>query len=310
LWSERYDRDFQDLFALQDEITLNILKEMRVQLVRGQAARRDDTTDIEAWGYAVRGLSLAEQVKKEAVLEARSLYEKALKLDPSYGLAWNNLAWTYLIEAQLGWTDSPADSLRRALELAQKAEATGKVGAQFHTTMNFIYILQGKYDEAIAEGEKAIAMEPNGANHYAFLARVLRYAGRPNETIATVKKAMRLHPYYPAYYLLDLGGAYDMEGQYSEALATWNKLLERSLKGEFFPLYAHEWLAISYARLGQMEKARIHADEILKINPKYTVESFRKSTPYRDRAYLDGLVSLLIKAGLPEKPPLPLPGLK
>ena len=220
------------------------------------------------------------------------------------------LAWTYILEAWLGWTDSPADSLRRALELSQKGEATGKVGASFHTTMNMIYMLKGKYDEAIAEGEKAITMEPNNAISYAYLARALRYAGRPNETIANVRKAMRLHPYYPAYYLLDLGGAYDMGGQYSEALAAWNKLLERSLKGEFFPLFAHEWLAITYGRLGQIEKARAHADEILKINPKYTVESFRKSTPYKDRAYLGGLVNLLIKAGLPEKPPTTSPGLK
>ena len=99
LLSERYDRDFQDLFAFQDEITLNILKELRVQLTRGEMARRHSTTNIEAWSYTVRGLSLAEQVKKEANLEARSLYEKALKLDPSYGIAWNDLAWTYLIEA-------------------------------------------------------------------------------------------------------------------------------------------------------------------------------------------------------------------
>ena len=307
LWSERYDRDFQDLFALQDEITLNILKAMQVQLTRGEIARRHDTANIEAWSYAVRGFSLAEQLKKEAVFEARNLYEKALNLDPSYGYVWDLLAWTYILEAWLGWTDTPADSLRRALELAQKGEATGKVGASFHTTMNMIYMLKGKYDEAIAEGEKAIAMEPNAAGHYFWLARVLRYAGRPNEAIANVNKAMRLHPYYPAYYLLDLGGAYDMGGQYSEALATWNKLLERSLKGEFFPLFAHEWLAITYGRLGQPEKARAHVDEILKINPKYAAESFRKSTPYKDRAYLDGLVSLLVKAGLPEKPPLPLP---
>jgi len=310
LWSERYDRDFQDLFALQDEITLNILKAMQVQLTRGEIGRRHDTTSIEAWSYAVKGLSLAEQVKKEAVLEARSLYEKALKLDPSYGYVWDLLAWTYILEAWVGWTDSPADSLRRALELAQKAEATGKVGANFHTTMEMIYMLQGKYDEAIAEGEKAITFEPNAAGHYIWLARVLRYSGRPNEAIANVKKAMRLHPYYPAYYLLDLTGAYDMGGQYSEAIAAGNKLLERSLKGEFFPLYAHEWLAITYGRLGQIEKARAHADEILKINPKYTVESFRKSTPYKDRAYLDGLVNLLIKAGLPENPPTTSPGLK
>jgi adenylate cyclase len=307
LWSERYDRDFQDILALQDEITVSILKAMGVQVSGEWIGYLYDTTNVEAWSYAARATIPVNQVNKEANLEARSLCEKALKLDPNYGYAWNTLAWTYVTEAWVGWSDFPAESLRRAIEYAQKEEATGKSGGAFHTLMNVIYILQGKYDEAIAEGERATAMEPNSAMHYARLGTAFRYAGRPSEAVANVNKAIRLNPYYPAWYLNDLAAAFDMAGQYNEALATWNKLLERSLKGEFPPLYVYMGLAITYARLGQMEKARSYVDEILKINPKAAAESFGKSTPYKDRAYVDSLVSLLIKAGLPEKPPLPLP---
>ena len=307
LWSDRYDRDFQDLFALQDEITVNILKATGVQLTGRQIAFQYNTTNIEAWGLAVKGNSLSAQGMKETNLEARALLEKAVKLDPSYAFAWNGLAWTYIAEAWFGWSDSRAESLKRAMELVQKQEATGKSGGALHTTMNVIYMFQGKYEEAIAEGEKAVALEPNEANHYARLGTVLRTAGRADEAIANMNKAMRLNPHYPAWYLFDLGGAYEILGQYNEALATWNRLLERSLKGESNPLLVHQWLVITYARLGQMEKARAHAENILKLNPKYTVEFFRKSTPYKDQTYLDGLVSLLIKAGLPEKAPLPLP---
>jgi adenylate cyclase len=96
------------------------------------------------------------------------------------------------------------------MEVLQKGEATGKDSAWYHTVRNTAFFLQGKYDEAIAEGEKAVAMEPNTAFHYTRLATVLRYAGRPNETIANVQTAMRLNPYYPAWYLIDLGAAYDM----------------------------------------------------------------------------------------------------
>jgi adenylate cyclase len=146
-------------------------------------------------------------------------------------------------------------------------------------------------------------MEPNASYFYQGFASVLRYAGRPSESIANIRKAMRLDPYYPVGNLVELGAGYYMTGEYSEALTALNTALDRSVKGEYPSLYVHEWLAITYAKLGQMEKANAHANEILKINPKYTVESFRTQTPYKDRTYLDGLVGLLVKAGLPGKPP-------
>jgi tetratricopeptide (TPR) repeat protein len=91
-----------------------------------------------------------------------------------------------------------------------------------------------------------------------------------------------------------------MVGRYEEAIEIWKLFLERSLRGELPPIYAHERLAINYARLDRMEEARAHAAEILKIKPDYTVEFYRKATPYKDKKYLDSLVELLIKAGLPE----------
>jgi len=132
------------------------------------------------------------------------------------------------------------------------------------------------------------------------LAQALHYAGSPEEAIVHAKKAMRLSPYYPAYYLLHLAGPYEMVGRYEEAIDTWKQLLERALRGEFPPIYAHERLAINYARVGQMDKARAHAAEILKIKPDYTGDFYRQTTPYKDRAYLDSLVDLLRKAGLPD----------
>jgi adenylate cyclase len=139
------------------------------------------------------------------------------------------------------------------------------------------------------------------------LANTLHYAGRPEEAIVHAKKAMRLEPYYPAWFLINLGGPYEMVGRYEEANAIWKKFLERALKGEFPPIYIHERLAISYVRLGRMEEAQAHAAEILKIKPDYTVGFYRKTKSYKDKAYLEKSVDLLRKAGLPEHPPLPLP---
>ena len=98
-----------------------------------------------------------------------------------------------------------------------------------------------------------------------------------------------------------------MTGRYEEAIATWKQIYERALKGGFTPIYVRVRLALNYARLDRMEEARFHAEEILKIKPDYSVEFFRKITRYKDRAYVESLADLLIKAGLPEHPPLALP---
>jgi adenylate cyclase len=111
---------------------------------------------------------------------------------------------------------------------------------------------------------------------------------------------MRLEPYFQIWFLPQLAGPYEMVGRYEEALEIWEQFLERCLRGEFPPIYAHERLALNYARLDRMEEARAHAAEIIKIKPDYTVEHYRQTTPYKDKKYLDSLVDLLIKAGLPE----------
>ena len=110
---------------------------------------------------------------------------------------------------------------------------------------------------------------------------------------------MRLEPYYPVWFLINLAGPYEQLGRYEEAIAILKVSLERALQGEFPPLFIHEWMAIHYGRLDRMEEARAHAEEILKIKPDYTLEFFRKLSFYKDQKYLDSLVEMLRKAGLP-----------
>ncbi|UCG66008.1 MAG: tetratricopeptide repeat protein, partial [Deltaproteobacteria bacterium] len=307
LWAERYDRELKDLFALQDEVTLKILAAMQVKLTVGESPMLYGTDNFEAWGHFVRGFSLLNRGTKEDILKARKHFKQATKLDPDYAQAWNNLASTHCLEVVIGVSKSPAVSIKRALQLTQKAAALGGVQAYIHNQMNRIYMLQGQYDKAIAEGERAVILDPNSARSHIFLAMVLHYAGRPEEAIVHAKKAMRLEPYYQAWFLSHLAGPYEMVGRHEEAIAIWEQFLERALKGEFPAIYIHERLALNYARLDRMEEARAQAAEILKIKPDYTVEFYRTTTPYKDHEYLDSLVDLLIKAGLPEHPPLPLP---
>jgi TolB-like protein/class 3 adenylate cyclase/Tfp pilus assembly protein PilF len=307
LWTERYDRELKDLFALQDEVTLKILDAMQVKLTVGESPILHGTENFEAWGHFVKGFSLLNRGTVEDILRARKHFEQAIKLDPNYAQAWSNLAATHSLEVLIGVSKSPAESIKRALELMQKASALGGIQAYIHDEMNRICMLQGQYDRAIAEGERAVALEPNSARSHIFLAMVLHYSKMPEAAIVHAKKAMRLEPFYQVWFLPQLAGPYEMVGRYEEAIETWRLFLERSLRGEFPPIYAHERLVINYARLDRMEEARTHAAEILKIKPDYTVDFYRKTTPYKDQKYLDSLIALLIKAGLPEHAPIPLP---
>ena len=303
LWAERYDRDLKDLFSLQDELTVKITGSLGEKLTRGEIVGNSYKTDsFEAWSQVIKGFSLLDRVTKADLLKARKLFESAINLDPDYAYAWTLLAWTYTIEATWGWGESRGESIKRSFELAQKAEALGENQVGIHSLMCRIYRLQGKYDEAIAEGKKSVALAPNSSRAHIFLAESLHNGGRPEEAIVHAKKAMRLEPYYPVWFTGLLAGSYEMLGRYEEAIAIWKKFLERALRGEYPPIGVHERLAISYAGLGMMGEAQAHAAEILKIKPDYTVAFYRdrKSRVYKDKAYLENSIALLRKAGLPD----------
>jgi tetratricopeptide (TPR) repeat protein len=126
--------------------------------------------------------------------------------------------------------------------------------------------------------------------------------GRFDDAIPLVKRAMRVHPYYPAYYLMWLGSAYRMTGRYDEALKVYEQLLDRSQKGEFSSLFAHLFLADLYAEFGREEEARNHAEEVLRISPGFSLKEINKAITfeYKDQAHLERRLTALRKAGIPE----------
>ena len=132
----------------------------------------------------------------------------------------------------------------------------------------------------------------------------MHYSGKFEEAIQLVKKAMRLHgPYFPAHYLRALGNSLFMAGHCGEALETYKKLQERSLKGEFSESRVHLHLAIANICLGQEEEARKHADEVLSLFPNFSLERTRRRSRFRNPADLERWIDALRKAGIPEKPP-------
>ncbi|UCF84888.1 MAG: tetratricopeptide repeat protein, partial [Desulfobacteraceae bacterium] len=310
LWAERYDRELKDLFNIQDEITIKILKALRMKLLVGGEGDWIKTDSFEAWNYFVKGLSYADRMTRADRKKAREHYEQALKLEPDYTPAWLMLAFTHVSDVMTGLSESPRDSIKRALEISQKTSERWPTSSR-HTFMNMIYSIQGKLEKAIAEGEKAIALAPNDPRDHILLAAALNVRARPEEAIVYAKKAMRLEPYYPTWFLGDiLAVSYDQIGRYEEGPALGEKLLKRALKGEYPLKKAYRRLALIYARLDRMEEARAYAAEFLKIDPNFSVEKWRRSpklSVFKDQKWLDNVAEMMRKAGLPDKPPLPLP---
>ncbi|NIO04019.1 MAG: tetratricopeptide repeat protein [Proteobacteria bacterium] len=303
LWSEKYDRKMGELFDLQDEITKKIVVSLQVELTHGEQARAyaKSTDNLEAWSYGVKGNYLLDRFNKEDNVKARKLLEAAIKLDAGYVLAYVWLGATHTADGAYGWSESPVDSWKRAHELAQKALALDDKGASVHALLTLIYLFQRQHDKAITEGKLAISLDPNFSIGHAHLAGTMFFSGRFEEAIALMKKAMRLSPYYPAFYLNYLGRSYAFMGRYEEATATFKQLFDRGRKGEYPAEWALIYLARVYVELGREDEARALMAEALKIDPSLSSESFKEGQPFKNPAHKQRELETLRKAGLPEK---------
>jgi adenylate cyclase len=158
-----------------------------------------------------------------------------------------------------------------------------------------LYSWSGRYDEGIAEAERGVELDPNSATANFFLGMVLRYAGRSKEAIPVLRKALRLEPMAPDIFVQNLALAYFQTGDCREALTVCEKGLNRQPDN----LNSHVITAIVYASCGREEDARKEANEVLRINPKFSVESYSRILPYKNPSDRDRSVQGMRKAGLP-----------
>ncbi len=298
LWAERYDRDLTDIFALQDEITTQVVTALQVQLVEGEQARvwRRSTDNLEAWDCLNQGLAHFRHFIQEENLNARKFFHKAVTSDPQYAAARVWLGWTYWADVRYLWTDSMDDCLTQAVEMAHEALALDDSIPETRALLGTIHLIKREYEQAIAEEEKAVALDPNGADVTALLAMTLNWAGRPDEAIGLIRKAMGLSPLYSAWYLAVLAHAQRLMEQHEEALSTYKASIERSPKH----MGAHIGLTITYAELSRDQEARTQGMEILKINPKFTITKYADALTYKDPAHATRALGALRKVGLPE----------
>jgi adenylate cyclase len=296
LWSERYDRNVKDIFALQDEITLNVVKELQVVLTEGEMARvhYHGTDRLEAVLLAAQSREYIRRFTKEDNLRGRELAEKAIALDPKFAEPYARLGWTHYLDAQAGWSASPIESFNRALALAQKALTLDATHPDSYALLGLLHLLLKEHDEAIVFAEKAIALSPNDSSNLAGLAFILNYAGEPEKAIPLLDNAMRLSPYYPDWYLGELGRAYILTAQYQEAIAALAQRLRRNPNsGE-----AQVLLAAAYGASNRNEEARATLAQFLKPRPGYTLGRYAQGEFYKNPEDLKRVLNGLRNAGL------------
>jgi len=305
LWAERYDRDLKDIFALQDEITMKILTALEVKLTEGEQARvrAKGTNNLEAYEKLLQTVHYFTRFNKDDNVLAQQKAEEVIALDSGYAYGYVMLGWTHMLDLLYGSTKSPRKSIAQAEELVQKALGLDDSFGPAYRLLGFIYRTKKQYEKGISAAERAVALNSNSADAHAHLGMALVALGRPEEAIVSLKRAIRLNPIPPGYYLFNLGQAYRMTERYEEAIVAYRKSLHLSPDS----LFTHIALAATYALLGREEEAHAEAAEILRINPKFSVEHFAKTLPYKNQADTDRFFDALRKAGLPDKPPLPLP---
>jgi len=296
-WSERYDRDLEDIFAIQDDITIAITKALNIELIEGEQARlwqKRSTTNLKAYLKYLEGMSYFYRATKEDNTRARQLFEEALALDAGYTSAYGFLGLVHFFDARYGWVESRGKSIETAYKYAQKAIELDDTLDTAYLVIGGVYLLKGQHEKTIAQAERAIAINPNGASNNTFMAGALGLSGRWEEGIEYAKKAMRLAPFSPVFYYWILGRAYFMTGQYDKAVETFKKAVR--VNPDYLP--AHAFLAACYSSLDRHAEAAAEADEVLRINPKFTLESYTKTLPYKNKADIQRYMAALRKAGL------------
>ena len=296
LWSEKYDRVVEDIFTLQDEITMKIIIALQVKLTQGEKERlwAIGTTNLKAYLKKLQADPYRRSGTKEGNARARQLYQEVIALEPEYAAVYNSLGWTYMLDARYGWSKSRSESMKKAMELAQKANAIDENHAAGSDLLSYIYRQKKQYEKAIAEAEKLIDLKPNDASVYTALSRVLYPLGRGEEAVALMKKAIRLDPIPPWYYFYWLGMGYLVMEQYDEAIVAYNEALDRS-SGNWL---ARVPLTASYIFIDREDEARAEAAEILRLNPKFSLDYLEKRLSFKDQAFTERYVDALRKAGL------------
>jgi adenylate cyclase len=306
LWAERYDGNMSDIFSLEEKINQKIVSALAVTLTAGEKEQvaHKGTDNIEAYDAFLKGSEHFVRFTPEDFSQAIIFFKQALDLDPEYSRVYAALAYLYWRGAEWNWHEKLGVGQAEARILARtyQQKAMKNPTSYAHIVASDIQLYQRLHDEAKAESERALVLEPNDPLAHAHMALVLMYVGRPAEAIDHINTAMKLDPHYTGVYLLALGAARFCMGQLEEAVT----LLERSRAHTPELQWVSAILAVAYARLDRVQEAREALAKLIPDLETLTPDDEKKIlkyvmsyVPFKDLKTSDDFAAGLIKAGLP-----------
>ena len=301
-WAERYDRDLEDVFAVQDEITRKIVSELDVHLRSGEQARlfSSGTDNLEAWECVRLGSDLLNNLVEDQISEAMRLLKRAIDLDPEYAAAWAWLAWGHFHISEDYESKYSEEERKQALEstrdCARQTLEFDPLSADAHAALGLYHLSLSEHEAAIANINKSVQLAPNHATNVAISAAILNKCGQPEKAIERIRKAMRLSPIYPSWNVSILGQAYRLAGMIDVAIETYNEFINlepESLEGQIA-------LAEIFGATNQPDQAAVSAKGVLRLNPDFSITKYVDGLAYSDPAENLRFADGLRKAGLPE----------
>ena len=297
VWAERFDRQFEDIFDLQDDLTQKIAAIVAPELERVEDNRLKATRpqNLDAWHLVQRGNALLDEYTKESNLRAREMFGEALKLDPTYSRAYSGLSFTYARALMSGYEISREAAIDKALEAARQAVALDGSDSFAHTALGISLFWKGPHEDAILSFQRAVELNPSHGYARASLGGLLELTGRTEEGISLMEDGLRLNPNAPNTMHINsfLARAYIQARRYEKAVEWARRAIH--LKPEFPD--AHYLLAVSLAHLDRYEEARAALDQCERVQPGF-VASRGEWRPYeQDSAANEHILDGFCKAG-------------
>lgn len=306
VWSERFDRELEDVFAVQDEIMQEVVTALDVALVGGSGAfeTRKHLRNPQALGILYRGAELMHRFNREDMREARRLFEEVIGMEPESPIAYMDAAWTHYFEVQRGWSVDPEASLKEMSRLAQHAVELGDVSGFASLMLSHMHLMRREHDAAMALSERALAERPSCQGAFGLRANILNFSGLPEQAVPLAQQAIRLSPLAQTFYPEVLAHAYYLCGRLEEAI----EAAHRTLRLAPDSVDARVLLVVCLLGTGRVEAARKAAAELLAVDPSFRIRRFERCQPYRDPFVLARLTGSLREAGIAEGDGAPVAG--
>jgi adenylate cyclase len=300
VWAERYDRELDDIFALQDEITEAVVGRIdsAVRASEMRRARRQRPANLNAWELYQRGLWQLYKMTKESNREANRLFCEAVERDPEFALAHGGIAYTCFHEVFHDYDDNPAEWLARGIAAGEHAVALDDKDSFAHFALGRVLILAGEFERAVAELEKTVTLNSSFAHGYYGLAQAFNRSGRAEEAISMVEIAMRLSPQDPMLWGMQTILA--MANNYLERYTEAEKWARKTVHARPDLFWSHIALAVSLVGQDRLVDARKAVESARNSKPGITLTRIERSIPQWYPEYRDLIFRHLEKAGLPE----------